>query len=174
MPPSRTSHVRPLTAIRPARNPGDFAAGLQLVREYARWVESTAGIPLQARQATWQSELDDLAGIYSPPRGELLLARVDGRPLGTAGVLLGDDRVAELKRMYVAPAARGLGLGSDLLRAAVASARALGARRVWLETSRRFMGRAVELYEAAGFVPGPAHEFADQPGAMTMQLVLEP
>ena len=61
--------------------------------------------------------------------------------------------------MYVAPAARGLGLGADLLHGALVSARSLGARRIWLETSRRFMGRAVALYEAAGFVPGPAYEF---------------
>jgi GNAT superfamily N-acetyltransferase len=159
---ARTAGVRPFTAILPARTSGDFAAGLALGPE--------ADVRLVQRQAGWQPELDDLAGVYTPPRGQLLVARVDGRPLGAAGIRVGDDGAAELRRMYVAPAGRGLGLGAALLHAALASARSLGARTIRVETSRRVTGHAVALYEAAGFVP----RLADGPGAMTMELVLEP
>jgi ribosomal protein S18 acetylase RimI-like enzyme len=69
------------------------------------------------------------------------------------GLLL-DHETAELKRMYVSPLLRGKGLGRRLLAALEAEARALGARRVVLETGVRQLA-ALALYRATGFQPIP-------------------
>jgi carbonic anhydrase len=163
---------RPFTAISPAAAPADFDAALPLLYAYAEWLQAQIGLPPAERQSDLVREFSDPASTYSPPAGRLLLARVDGAPRGMVCVRVDCAGVAELKRMYVAPEARGLGLGDRLLRAAVAAARELGAHRLWLETSSTLMRSAFRLYEAAGFQPGPAYQFVDQPGALTMSLEL--
>lgn len=88
-----------------------------------------------------------------PPNGEFLVARSsEGEVLGCAGVRLLADvpGAAELKRMYVRPVGRGAGLGRELLFAAEASARELGASRVVLETNHVLEG-ARRLYAAHGY-----------------------
>src|SRR5262249_58254986 len=91
-----------------------------------------------------------------PGRGAFLVAYADGAPIGCAAVRLLDDRDAELKRMYVAPSARGRGVGRALLAALESEARALGARRLVLETGTR-QAAALALYRRAGFVAIPPY-----------------
>ena len=67
-----------------------------------------------------------------------------------------DAATAELKRMYVAPAARGTGVGRRLVAALEAEARSLGARRLVLETGVR-QTAALALYRATGFEPIPLY-----------------
>src|SRR5258705_10340479 len=55
------------------------------------------------------------AWMFEPPDGAFIAARIDGTAVGCGGVCRFDDTRAELKRMYVAPDARGLGLGRRLL-----------------------------------------------------------
>ena len=74
----------------------------------------------------------------------------DGAALGCGGLRVLDDTTVEIKRMYVRPAARGRGLGGELLRALEAEATRLGADRVLLETGRR-QPEAIALYERAGY-----------------------
>ena len=76
--------------------------------------------------------------------------------MGCGAVRLLDAETGELKRMYVAPAARGTGLGRRLVKALEAEARALGARRLVLETGTR-QHAAIALYRATGFVPIPLY-----------------
>jgi len=83
-------------------------------------------------------------------RGAFLVAYHDGRALGCGAVRLIADDEAEVKRMYVAPEARGLGLGAAIVAALEREARALGARRLVLETGVR-QGAAIAVYRAAGF-----------------------
>jgi GNAT superfamily N-acetyltransferase len=71
--------------------------------------------------------------------------------LGTAGVFPVDEATYELRKMYLAPAARGCGVGARLLEQAVAFARAVGGRRMVLDTVEA-MTRAIAFYEAHGFV----------------------
>jgi GNAT superfamily N-acetyltransferase len=87
-------------------------------------------------------------------RGALLLACVDGAPVGCGAVRLLDADTAEIKRMYTRPAARGRGVGRALLAALEAEARTLGARRLVLETGTR-QHEALALYESHGFVRIP-------------------
>ena len=81
---------------------------------------------------------------------ELFVVRVDGRPAGCGGLLFVGDEYAELKRMYVRPAHRGLGLGRRLLEHLTAHARSRGVPLLRLETGIH-QTAAIALYEAAGF-----------------------
>jgi putative acetyltransferase len=86
----------------------------------------------------------------APGRGVVVAAYRGGEPVGCGAVRKIDETTAELKRMYVAPAARGLGLGGRLLDALEHEARALGVTRLVLETGER-QHEAIRLYERAGF-----------------------
>jgi putative acetyltransferase len=89
-------------------------------------------------------------------RGAFLVVHRDGVPVGCGALRVLDAERAELKRMYVAPAARGTGLGRRLVDALEAEARALGVRRLVLETGIR-QTAAIALYEATGFRPIPLY-----------------
>ena len=90
-----------------------------------------------------------------PPRGVLLLATADGQSHGCVAVRLTAPATADLKRLWVAPASRGLGLASRLLAAAEAEARGLGATTIRLDTNRA-LTEAIALYRARGFAEVPA------------------
>ncbi len=90
---------------------------------------------------------------FVPPAGVFLAARSNGEIVGCGGVCRLDDGVAELRRMYVAPSARGLGIGRQLLAALESEAFALGYSSIRLETGFR-QRQAIGLYESAGFVRG--------------------
>jgi GNAT superfamily N-acetyltransferase len=83
-------------------------------------------------------------------RGTFLVVYRDGTPVGCGALRLLDTDTAELKRMYVSPAARGRGLGRRLVAALEAEARALGVCRLVLETGIR-QTAALALYRATGF-----------------------
>ena len=89
---------------------------------------------------------DDL----TPPRGLLLVATRDGEPAGCGAVKFHPGAPAEIKRMWVAPAARGLGLGRRLLAHLESHAAAAGARVARLETNGA-LSEAISLYRSAGY-----------------------
>jgi len=92
----------------------------------------------------------------APGRGAFLLVRHAGIPVGCGAVRSLGAGTAELKRMYVVPELRGKGLGRRLVAALEAEARALGVRRLVLETGTRQLA-AVALYRAMGFDPIPLY-----------------
>jgi GNAT superfamily N-acetyltransferase len=83
-----------------------------------------------------------------------LVARVDGEPLGCGALRTLDAVTAEIKRMFVRPGGRGRGIGRALLGELERHARALGVRRMLLETGGK-QREALVLYERAGYVPVP-------------------
>jgi GNAT superfamily N-acetyltransferase len=86
---------------------------------------------------------------FDPPRGSFLVLRLGRDLVGCGGLTpLGDS--AYLKRMWVAPEARGLGLGRKLLDALEEKARWLGYRSVKLETHRS-LAEAQRLYRSSGY-----------------------
>jgi ribosomal protein S18 acetylase RimI-like enzyme len=125
-----------------------------IFREYADGL----GVDLCFQQ--FDEELAGLPGDYAPPRGALLLARVDGalagccalRPLDTADY----PNAAEMKRLYVRKAFRGFGLGRQLAEAALDAARAAGYGCVLLDTLDD-MEAARALYEELGFSEIPPY-----------------
>jgi DNA-binding MarR family transcriptional regulator/GNAT superfamily N-acetyltransferase len=97
-----------------------------------------------------------------PPAGEFFVAYLHGEAIGCGAVKHHADAPAEIKRMWIAPAARGLGLGRRLLEHLEACARAGGARIAHIETSA-VLSEALALYRSAGWVEVPA--FNDEPFA---------
>jgi GNAT superfamily N-acetyltransferase len=95
-------------------------------------------------------ELAELTVEYGPPLGAALLAVVGDEAVGVVGVRRFSDDEAELKRMYVAPSARGSGTGRALAAAAVDAARVLGYRRLLLDTVAS-MTAAIATYTGLGF-----------------------
>jgi putative acetyltransferase len=98
-----------------------------------------------------------LPAPYVPPDGSLLLARRDGEAFGVAGLKPLAPGIAEIKRLYVVPEARGLGLGKQLAKRAIAKARAKGYERVRLDTHRPSMEAAIVLYRSLGFTEIPPY-----------------
>jgi len=89
--------------------------------------------------------------LFEDPDGYFLLARLDGRPAGCAGICRCEgERTAELRRMYVAPEARRLGVARALMNALEEKARVLGYAMLRLETGPE-QPEAVRLYETGGF-----------------------
>ena len=85
----------------------------------------------------------------TPPGGLFLVATLHGEPAGCGAIKFHPAAPAEIKRMWVAPAARGLGLGRRLLASLEAHAVAGGAQAARLETNRT-LGEAISLYRSAG------------------------
>ena len=97
------------------------------------------------------------AWVFEPPDGVFLAGRIDGVAVACGGICRFDDTRAELKRMYVAPSARGLGLGRRLLVSLEAEARRLGYVAVVLETGNR-QPEALGLYTSSGYERIPCYE----------------
>jgi GNAT superfamily N-acetyltransferase/DNA-binding MarR family transcriptional regulator len=98
----------------------------------------------------------------TPPDGLLLVATLHGEPVGCGGLKFHPGAPAELKRMWVAPPMRGLGLGRRLLTELEARAASGGATAVRLETNGT-LTEAIRLYRTAGYREVPA--FNDEPYA---------
>jgi ribosomal protein S18 acetylase RimI-like enzyme len=149
--------------ICPVRSDLDLLATVALFEAYA----ASLGIDLAYQD--FAGELAAMPGKYAPPAGELLLARgPDGVLLGCVGLRpLPPDSCCEIKRLYVVPAARGLGLGRALLRAIMGVAGRIGYREVRLDTLPD-MTEAIALYRHAGFALIAA--YYDSPVAGTVFL----
>ncbi len=102
------------------------------------------------------------AGGLRPPHGLFLIARLHGEPVGCAGLKLPRDAPAEIKRMWVAPDARRLGLGRRFLAELEARAAGHGRTVLRLDTNKA-LGAAISLYHSHGFQEVAA--FNDEPYA---------
>lgn len=133
--------------VSPAEGAADLAAVRALMLAYAR------SLDFDTCFEDFDAELDDLPGDYAPPAGGLWLARRDGQAVGVVALRpLAMAGACEMKRLYVDPDARGLGLGRRLAEACIAGARERGCRRLLLDTLPS-MGAARRLYAGFGFVP---------------------
>jgi DNA-binding MarR family transcriptional regulator/GNAT superfamily N-acetyltransferase len=98
----------------------------------------------------------------TPPAGLLLIATLHGEPVGCGALKFHGDGPAEVKRMWVSPAHRGLGLGRRILAELEARAAADGVRALRLETNHA-LDEAIGLYRDAGYREVTA--FSDEPYA---------
>ena len=120
----------------------------------------------------FDSEVDGLPGLYVPPRGLLLLAHSEGRPCGCGAFRPLATDVCEMKRVYVRPAARGLGIGRMLARSLIAGARERGYRTMKLDTIET-MAQAIALYRSLGFQETDPYTSNPIPGARFFALSLQ-
>jgi GNAT superfamily N-acetyltransferase len=166
--------------IRPAEGAADMAEVRALFGKYA------AGLGVSLCFQDFDNELATLPGAYVPPRGGLWLAGPADGPCGcialrplpygeiagatnvAAGPATGTTDTAELKRLYVDPAARGRGLGRRLVTVALDHARRAGYRHVKLDTLAQ-MASARALYASLGFVPCAAYYHNPLGGTLYME-----
>ena len=149
-------------SIVPARSATELISAAALLRAYA------ATLPVDLSPQGFSQELESLPGIYGPPGGELLLAKRGDHVLGCIALkALEPPRVAEIKRLFVRPQARGTGVGKALVAAAITAAENLGYGEIKLDTLPQ-MESAIALYKSNGFVSIPPYGSHPYPGLMTL------
>lgn len=124
--------------------PGDEAAFRDINLE---WIERYFAVEAKDREV-----LGDPRKYILDPGGAIMLALDGDQPVGAVALMVLGDGSVELAKMGVRPSAQGKGAGRMLVAAAVARARDLRMRRVYIETNSR-LATAISLYRAAGFVP---------------------
>jgi GNAT superfamily N-acetyltransferase len=98
---------------------------------------------------------------FDPPQGLFLVGYVDGKAVATGAWRVKDTDVAEIKRMYVAQAARRRGIAQLILADLESTAAAAGHREIWLETGSA-QPEAIALYHRSGYTPiAPFGHYAD-------------
>ena len=134
----------------------DYAAAHEAALR-ALWTAYLADGAIPLREVGYEMDVPavvaaDLAAIgqFRPPAGRLLLAVDAGEAVGCGAVRVIAPGVAEVKRMYLRPEARGRGLGRTLLQELLATARRSGCHEARLD-SGWFMTDAHRLYRSAGF-----------------------
>jgi len=138
--------------------------GVEIARELFR--AYAASLPFSLDFQGFDAELAGLPAPYAPPGGCLLIAKAGSVVVGIVGLKPLAPGIAEIKRLYVVPSARGTGLGRTLAQRALAEARTKGYEHVRLDTHRASMGAAIALYRSLGFVeisaygPNPDGQFA--------------
>jgi GNAT superfamily N-acetyltransferase len=142
-----------------------WAAARCLIEEYA------ASLDFKLCFQGFEAEVRDLPREYGPPAGALLLAEGEAGALGCVALRKFSEGVSEMKRLYVAPAGRGQGIGRALVEEIVAVARRLGYERMVLDTVPS-MRAAHALYASLGFAPIPAYRENPIPGALYYELKL--
>ena len=144
----------------------DIADIAALFRAY----EAHIGVDLSYQG--FADELATLPGRYAPPQGQLLIARNgSGAAIGCVALRPMDaDGCCEMKRLFVSPQGRGLGLGRALAEAVAREATTLGYAELRLDTLPT-MHEAIALYQKLGFVP-IAPYYAAREGTLFMALSL--
>jgi len=163
-----------------AVDPQQVRTARALFREYAASIESFAG-PSLASQG-FEEELAGLPGKYAPPRGTILLAMLGGKAVGCAalrpigarapdGLAPDPEPLCEMKRLYVRPTSRGLGIGARLCRRLIADAKGIGYAMMKLDTEPR-LPEALALYGRLGFRPIPRYNADPDPTTIYLGLTL--
>ena len=137
-------------AIRAARWPHDRNVVEELFREYV----AALGVDVSFQNV--EEEFASLPGNYVRPSGCVFLAWSEREPAGVVARRTIGPGLAEMKRLYVRPAFRGLGIARDLASLVIADARQGGFRRIVLDTLGSMHG-ARALYADLGFRPIPPY-----------------
>ena len=134
------------------RTPAELEAVITLFRAYAD------SLDVDLSYQNFAQELAEMPGEYAPPTGELWLARnAEAQPSGCVALRAMDEPgCCEMKRLYVPPAGRGLGVGKALVEVVVQEAARIGYREIRLDTLPS-MHAAIALYRRCGFATIPAY-----------------
>lgn len=144
-----------------AVEPAHVGAVAQLMRDYLLWMRRRYRghddmIDAYFGEHEWESELADLNGHYGAPFGAIVLALVDGVPAGCVMLRGIGESVSEMKRLFVRPAFRGLGVARRLIDEIMKLSCKRGYDRMRLETSA-LQAEADALYRSMGFASIPPY-----------------
>jgi len=156
--------------------PDDIDIVRDLLRRYVHWLfdsfpDQTEDLRSYFSHDRVQSALDEVSTKFILPDGLALIARSGGQPVGCVLAYTLEPGIAEMKRLFVMPSARGKGLGRALVAAIGARMVALGNRAMRLDTAV-FLTDAISLYRGIGFVEIAPHG-AVPPGAARTTLFME-
>jgi ribosomal protein S18 acetylase RimI-like enzyme len=147
------------------KSAAEWREARRLVEEYA------SSLNLDLSFQNFAQELEHFESEYSPPSGAFLLAREEDSFVGCVGLRKVSDTVGEIKRLYVAPTARGLGLGEALARGIVDEGKKRKYTRLVLDTLPSMLA-ARSLYQALGFKPVAPYRYNPVPGTAFLELQL--
>jgi GNAT superfamily N-acetyltransferase len=151
--------------LREAATAADFAEARVLFEEYA------AQLHIDLCFQGFAAELTQLADIYGPPFGCLLLVRRGEVPMGCGAVRRLSPQACEMKRLYVRPDARGANLGRVIAQGLIGKARSLGLERILLDTLSGMIP-ARTLYRSLGFRETSPYYMNPLPDVVYMELAL--
>jgi len=134
----------PELSIAPIEAPRDIVEMRAMFREYEAFLNVGFCFP------GFERELAGLPGEYAPPQGALFKATVASRVAGCVALRPVQDGVCEMKRLFVRPDYRGLGLGRKLAERIVLEAKRIGYARMRLDTFE-FLSGAIHIYKDLGF-----------------------
>ena len=149
-----------------AESPDQIGQARELFLEYAE----SLGFSLCFQN--FDQELAGLPGDYAPPDGRLLLAEHDGQLAACGALHRLDATSAEMKRLYVRPNFRGLGLGRTLAERILSEAASIRYGCIRLDTVQGIMDDAIALYRRLGFREIAPYRQNPIAGALYMELEL--
>src|SRR5271167_2358902 len=135
--------------IAPAESIIEIEAARALFRRYGE------ALSFSLAYQNFEAELAGLPAPYVPPHGSLLVAKSGLDYLGVVGLKRLSVGIAEIKRLYVVPEARGFGIGRMLLTRIIDEAWIKGYERIRLDSHRPSMTTAIAMYRSLGFVEIP-------------------
>lgn len=145
----------------------DYLAAIELFKEYV------ASLDFDLSFQNFDEELTMMPMMYGSQNGKLFLVQSGGNYVGCAGLRrIENNTTCELKRMYIKPAYRQLGVGKAIMRLAIDNARAMGYKVMKLDTIGYKMPLAVKLYKSFGFKETTAYNYNPHDGVVYFKLKL--
>lgn len=139
--------------------PEEYQAAANLFREYAAWL----GIDLGFQN--FDAELSDLPRMYGLPKAQIILSKLGQEYTGCIAIRPINDRIAELKRMYVRPGVQKSGIATQLLAEAIEFSAKSGYEKIRLDTLSHMIP-AMTLYRKFGFKEIAPYYHNPQPTAV--------
>ena len=149
-----------------ASSSGEIEQARVLFREYETWLN--VDLCFQG----FEKELAELPGAYASPTGRLLLAFENDQLAGCVALRRLSDDSCEMKRLFLRPQFHGRGHGRELAEHIIEEARAIGYRKMRLDTLSEQMGNAIALYRGLGFREIEPYYDNPVPGALFLELTL--
>lgn len=146
------------------------AADIALVKELFIAYADSLDFGLEFQD--FEGEMANFPNRYAPPAGALVLARVGDEAAGAVGLRPLSPDICEMKRLYVDPRFRGLGLGEGLARHVIDLAQGKGYRAMRLDTVEGMMAAATGIYQKLGFRPIEPYTYNPIAGARCFELTL--